>query len=99
MTDVIPSSDAATSGISSAGNRPPLLTRRRLLFVGAATVMGGGMALNWGWLTAIGLAPVLVSLAPCAAMCGLGLCMKGGSGGQCKDAKTANPIQTERGDT
>jgi hypothetical protein len=69
------------------------------LFVGAATVMGGGMALNWGWLTAIGLAPVLVSLAPCAAMCGLGLCMKGGSGSKCNDAGTANAIQPERGDT
>jgi hypothetical protein len=57
-----------------------------LLFVGAATVMGGGMALNWGWLTAIGLAPVLVSLAPCAAMCGLGLCMKGGSRKGCSNS-------------
>jgi hypothetical protein len=54
------------------------------------------MALNWGWLTAIGLAPVLVSLAPCAAMCGLGLCMKGGSGGKCNDAGGGKPDQPER---
>ncbi len=83
MTDISLPNDAITVGIASAGNRPRRLKRRRLLFVGAATVMGGGMALNWGWLTAIGLAPVLVSLAPCAAMCGLGLCMKGGSGKGC----------------
>ncbi|EIE51730.1 hypothetical protein C357_07316 [Citreicella sp. 357] len=68
------------------------MTRRRLLFVGAATVIAGGMALNWGWLTAIGLAPVLVSLAPCAVMCGLGLCMKGGSGKGCsKSPEGASP--------
>jgi hypothetical protein len=32
-------------------------------------------------------------------MCGLGLCMKGGSGSKCNDAGTANAIQPERGDT
>lgn len=92
MTDISPPNDAITAGIASSGNGPRWLTRRRLLFVGAATVMGGGMALNWGWLTAIGLAPVLVSLAPCAVMCGLGLCMKGGSGKGCaKSPDGASP--------
>jgi len=28
----------------------------------------------------VGAAPLLLSLAPCAAMCALGLCMRGGSG-------------------
>lgn len=83
MTDISPSNIAGAADIESAGNLPRWLTRRRLLLVGAATVIGGGMALNWVWLTAIGLAPVLVSLAPCVAMCGLGLCMKGGSGKSC----------------
>ena len=96
MTDISSSNDAGAADIESAGNWPRWLTRRRLLFVGAETVMGGGMALNWGWLTAIGLAPVLVSLAPCAAMCGLGLCMKGGSGGKCDDAGGGKPHQSER---
>ena len=96
MTDISSSNDAGAVGTESAGNRLRWLPRRRLLFVGAATVMGGGMALNWGWLTAIGLAPVLVSLAPCAVMCGLGLCMKGGSGGKCNDAGGGKPDQSER---
>jgi hypothetical protein len=96
MTDISSSNDAGAVGTESAGNRLRWLPRRRLLFVGAATVMGGGMALNWGWLTAIGLAPVLVSLAPCAAMCGLGLCMTGGSGGKCNDAGGGKPDQSER---
>ena len=96
MTDISSSNDAGAVGTESAGNRLRWLPRRRLLFVGAATVMGGGMALNWRWLTAIGLAPVLVSLAPCAVMCGLGLCMKGGSGGKCNDAGSGTPDQSER---
>lgn len=96
MTDISPSNGAITANIARVGNWTQWFTRRRLLFVGAATVMGGGMALNWGWLTAIGLAPVLVSLAPCAAMCGLGLCMKGGSGGKCNDAGGGKPDQSER---
>ena len=41
------------------------------------------MAFNWSWLTAVGAAPIILSFAPCAAMCGLGLCMKGGAGGSC----------------
>ncbi len=48
---------------------------RRTLFVLAAVLIVGGIALNWGWLVAAGLAPILLALLPCAAMCALGLCM------------------------
>ncbi len=48
---------------------------RRALFFFAAVLIAGGIALNWGWLVAAGLAPILVALLPCAAMCALGLCM------------------------
>ena len=33
-----------------------------------------GAYLNWGWLVAAGIAPILLTLAPCAIMCALGLC-------------------------
>src|SRR3546814_2254480 len=33
------------------------------------------LALNWSWLAAIGIAPIILSLLPCAGMCALGLCM------------------------
>lgn len=36
-------------------------------------VLGAGFVLNWSWLVAVGIAPLL--LAPRAAMCALGLCM------------------------
>jgi len=52
-----------------------------LLTLGGLVVIIG-VALNWGWLVAAGIAPVLVAVAPCAIMCALGLCgmkMMGGS--------------------
>ena len=52
---------------------------RRSLMLAAMALIGAGLALNWGWLTAIGAAPLILALAPCAVMCGLGLCMMGGS--------------------
>lgn len=48
----------------------------RLVFgaaaLGAVTVAA---AWQWNWLIAIGVAPLLLSAAPCAVMCGLGLCV------------------------
>ncbi len=52
-----------------------------LLALGGVVLIIGG-ALNWSWLVAAGIAPVLVAVAPCAIMCALGLCgmkMMGGS--------------------
>ncbi len=45
---------------------------RRALILLAVAVLGAGAALNWGWLVAIGVAPLLLVFAPCAAMCALG---------------------------
>jgi len=66
-----------------------LAGRRGLLLLGAAAV-GVGLYFSWGWLAAVGVAPVLLALAPCAAMCALGLCMRGGGGKSCStDSKPA----------
>jgi hypothetical protein len=79
-----------TASPSSAGRAQEIrnfirhwLTGRRGLIVGGIAVVGAGMALGWNWLTAIGAAPILLSLAPCAAMCALGTCamMKANSAG------------------
>ncbi len=61
--------------------RPYLVNRWVLLLLGGL-VLVIGLSLNWGWLVAVGAAPVILSLAPCAIMCALGLCgmkMIGGS--------------------
>ncbi len=48
---------------------------RRRLTILAMAVLGVGAYFNWPWLVAAGMAPLLLALAPCAAMCALGLCM------------------------
>jgi hypothetical protein len=61
---------------------------RSRLAIGAAAlgVVAAAAAWQWSWLVAIGVAPVLLSVAPCAAMCGLGLCMHGMGGRGCGPA-------------
>lgn len=44
-----------------------------------ASVIGAGLYLNWPAVVALGLAPFILMLAPCALMCALGLCKMPGS--------------------
>jgi len=76
--------------------------RNRLVLGGAAvTLLAAGLAWQWSWLVAIGVAPLLLSVAPCAAMCALGVCVMGKAGSSCKattvdtSAATGNPAQVE----
>jgi hypothetical protein len=59
--------------------RPSILNRlgrnRSLLGSTALALLAVGFAWQWSWLVAIGVAPLLISAAPCLAMCALGLCM------------------------
>lgn len=84
-----------TISIRSAEEPPPSLARdllhlaryysarRYVLLALSAGALVAGLTLNWGWLAAAGIAPVLISLAPCAAMCALGLCMSRAGGKSC----------------
>jgi hypothetical protein len=45
------------------------------LTIGGTAITVAGLALGWNWLTAVGLAPLILSLAPCLIMCALGMCM------------------------
>ena len=45
------------------------------MILGVVALPGGGAALGWPWLVALGVAPIPLSLLPCVAMCALGLCM------------------------
>ena len=70
---------------------------RRTLLLFAAVAIVGGVALNWNWLVAAGLAPILIVILPCAVMCGLSLCMhkmSDGSGGCCA-TDSSQPHQAE----
>jgi hypothetical protein len=61
---------------------PPDIVRswlrdRRVLAGAGLAVTGSGVALGWDWLTAVGVAPLIVSAVPCLLMCAFGLCMMG----------------------
>jgi|RhiMetdeSRZDD1v2_1073273.scaffolds.fasta_scaffold4199660_2 hypothetical protein len=47
--------------------------RRSLIALGALA-LALGIAFNWSWIAAAGIAPLLLSALPCIAMCALGLC-------------------------
>jgi hypothetical protein len=49
----------------------------------AAAAIVAGAAFNWSWLVAVGVAPLLLTLLPCAAMCALHLCASKGAGSSC----------------
>lgn len=60
--------DVLSAGKHYPGNRQKLLA----IAVVAATA---GLAFNWNWLVAVGLAPILLSTLPCLVMCAFGVCM------------------------
>ena len=93
----------ATS-VSPSGPAPRTLIAwlgRYRLVVGAVAlgVIAVAMVLRWNWLVAIGLAPILLSLAPCAAMCALGLCMRRASSGACHASSTNAPQELTQAKT
>ena len=59
------------------------LRGRRGLIVASLVIVAAGLYLGWAWLAAAGIAPILIALAPCAAMCALGLCMSKMGGKTC----------------
>lgn len=67
------------------------LGRRRGLLILTAAVVVGGLALNWSWLVAAGIAPLLIGVLPCVAMCALGLCMHKVGGQSCAADATVRP--------
>ena len=78
MTNAKATEFAARPERLPAWSRIARLVRSRsgLAALGAAVLLIGG-ALNWGWLVAAGIAPVILSLLPCVVMCSLGFCMAG----------------------
>jgi hypothetical protein len=58
-----------------------LMTTRRGLMVLAIVTIVTGLALNWSWLLAIGVAPILLSVLPCLVLCAVGACFACRKGG------------------
>ena len=51
------------------------ISDRRVLAVAGLALAGAGFTLGWNWLTAVGVAPLIVSAAPCLVMCAVGGCV------------------------
>jgi hypothetical protein len=76
-----------------------LAERRRLILMAAILAVTIGALLKRDWLLAAGIAPALIALLPCAAMCALGLCMGGKKeGGSCHadEPDRSNSPQTKK---
>lgn len=78
------------------------LPGRRQVLIGLG--LGGGLAgftLGWPWIAAAGLAPFVLSVLLCAAMCALGLCaMRGGQKschGESESARNGNAEKAIQG--
>jgi hypothetical protein len=82
---------SSTASAPSRGLRMPGGWRGWLMLALALVV--GGLAFNWSWLTAVAVAPLFLSLAPCALMCAFGLCMRGG-GPKCSDRAVGPVVKT-----
>ena len=79
----------------STATSPPDVVRswmrdRRIVAAAGLAVAGSGLMLGWDWLTAVGVAPLIVSAAPSLQMCALGLCMMG-RGHQANSGSLAAP--------
>ena len=56
---------------------------RRFWLVLMAVAVVAGADFNWSWLVAVGVAPLLLTLLPCTAMCALHLCASKSAGSSC----------------
>src|SRR3546814_8153336 len=75
------------------------LGNRRVLLIVGGIVLVAGLAFNWSWLAAIGVAPLLLSVLPCVAMCALGLCMNKMSGRSCSTKSPSKSVADTSLDT
>ena len=82
-----------------AGSLRSWIGDRRVLAVAGLAVTGTGLSVGWDWLTAVGLAPLIVSVAPCLIMYALGVCMMGRNHQACSSRRAPGvyepPTQTD----
>jgi len=75
------------------------LSGRRGLIALAAIALAVALPFGWGWLVAAGLAPLVIALLPCAAMCALGLCLGKRGTGECSTSETGRSSAARSAET
>jgi len=68
----------------------PTLTFTKAAAIAAVALIAATSS-SWSWLIAIGVAPLLLTLLPCAVMCVLGLCLMHKAGSDCKSSRQEKP--------
>jgi len=65
----------------------------RGLVIATLVLTIAALAAEWSWLSAIGLAPLILSVAPCAVMCAIGACAM--SRGSSSSQRPGNSVGTD----
>ena len=76
------------------GSLPAVLRGWRLWLLVGSAALAAGVAWQWHWLLAIGVLPFVVSVAPCVAMCALGLCASRLGGSSCQSSSAGGSSST-----
>jgi hypothetical protein len=71
--DTLTAANLLVRVITSAIRRPIFLV------ASGALIIGAGLYLNWPAIVTLGLAPLILTFAPCTVICALGLCAMSGS--------------------
>ena len=81
MEKQLQNANASTLSTIELAARVITSTVRRPVFLvtAAALIIGAGLYLNWPTLVGLGLAPLILTVAPCALMCAFGLCAMSGN--------------------
>lgn len=81
MENQLHSANAITLSTKNLAARVITSTVRRPVFLvtAAALTIGAGLYLNWPAVVGLGLAPLILTVAPCALMCAFGLCAMSGN--------------------
>jgi len=81
MEKQLQNANASTLSARNLATRVITSYIRRPIFLvaSAALIIGAGLYLNWPAVVTLGLAPLILTIAPCALMCALGLCAMSGN--------------------
>ena len=90
---VLPRPDVHHQITGRAADRDPLQRFYSEYTVGKGILQAviAAAAFNWSWLVAVGAAPLLLTLLPCAVMCGLGLCLMNKADASCHGNSPKTP--------
>ena len=69
--------------------RASLRIESRTILILTTILLASAAAFGWPWLVAAGVAPFVLAVAPCVAMCAAGACLKG-MGSSCSTTAIPN---------